>query len=436
MSLEYEAIYYAALRQDKNALNEALKDNVINLYEMRQFNVSLKTTHCIVSPVMQLAAENNKEAVEFLLQHRASKHDALRGYAMCNSPEEKNYFDKENYASIRAAVFGRAFSGRVQDVNALMQIYKKDNLFIREAVHGYIFGNHQNAARKIAPASMLNGVLAFNYGMQGNKSKIESLLTHAKQKDEIMNGAVSGFGVGGRIDLLDAFIKNKNKLYSDKNTQVKLLIKGGHIREVENCLLTSDANECQSILMIAIEEFASNGRYKMMQTFLDRLAAHPNALYEGKKSAIKGLLARDAYNVIILRFNILLRRKLFKEIAALEAYSEEVREEGDDKKCNAVLQFTTTIREEILDYCLGKNDRQTALTKLNQLLTDNANLIKDDRTITNIVLHIAFALTGIGLIVMLGKKLFYKDHSFFIDQSKPRRMLTDLETEFRKACSL
>ena len=69
----FNAICEAAIAQDEAALTEILETNCINIFSW--------VGHEIMPPIQHLAAENNQDAVQFLLDHGANIHFAVMGFA-------------------------------------------------------------------------------------------------------------------------------------------------------------------------------------------------------------------------------------------------------------------------------------------------------------------------------------------------------------------
>lgn len=103
-----------------------------------------------------------------------------------------------------------------------------------------------------------------------------------------------------------------------------------------------------------------------------------------------------------------------------------------NKSKNEVTLLAALINRFTYIYCVGNLDKETFGRLTIGLIEKNKNILGNDRKFKDILGHILLALTGIGLIVMAGKKI--ATGSFFLNQTKRQKLLGDIEKEVKTQC--
>lgn len=123
---------------------------------------------------------------------------------------------------------------------------------------------------------------------------------------------------------------------------------------------------------------------------------------------------------------------LKQNINKLESYGQTIKGQGQEQKGQKVIDLAKEIDSKINDFeNLKSNNRDVSVIKndLNQIIAAGKKSMGEDRKAQDIIAHIILACTGVGLIIMLGNKMFGHSHSFYLNKTKRQKMLEGVREE-------
>jgi hypothetical protein len=353
----YTAIYTAAINANEQALSEALKYGVIGVLQKRNT--------LIISPVCQLASENDQKATTFLLDKGASKDDAVLGYAIGGHTDQvntllenevktllKNGASKNllaNGPSKNAAVRGYAIGGHTDQVNPLLDKGASKD----EAVFGYAIGGHTDQVNKLLDKGASKDGAVMGYAIGGHADQVNTLLDKGASKDE----AVFGYAIGGHTDQVNKLLDKG----ASKDGAVMGYGMGGHTDQVK---------------------------------FID----------------------------------------LFQKIYALEQHGKTLKDQGHPRKGGTAITLAKNIRTQVDLFLKKDSNTETISIALSNIITNGKKSMGEDRKVKDIIAHIVLALTGVGLLIIIGKKL--ATGSGFLNSTKRQKILSDIDKEVKNKVKL
>ncbi len=105
-------------------------------------------------------------------------------------------------------------------------------------------------------------------------------------------------------------------------------------------------------------------------------------------------------------------------------------------KGEKAIRLANKIHKEVNRFILGNKDKPTASKDISRVINNGKKSMGEDRKAQDIIAHIVFALTGIGLIIILAKKFLTQSKSGFLNSTKRQKMTSDIEKEIQKIFSL
>jgi hypothetical protein len=121
--------------------------------------------------------------------------------------------------------------------------------------------------------------------------------------------------------------------------------------------------------------------------------------------------------------------KLLHKIDELEGHGENLLQKGEELRGQRVIDTAIKIRDYMDAYLNKHMDAKTLSPILHELIKTSKKDMGDDRKFKDIIAHIAFALTGIGLIVMIGKKILSESKSGFLNSTRQQKMLDKIDED-------
>lgn len=111
---------------------------------------------------------------------------------------------------------------------------------------------------------------------------------------------------------------------------------------------------------------------------------------------------------------------LFQCIKELQTYGEELNEHGYNKGLKAI-NLAQSLNRELRSYIQNPENRDVAAQHISALIIKGKSIMRQDRRALDIIAHIVLAMTGIGLIVMLGHKAY--TGTFFLNPTRREGLL-------------
>ncbi len=471
----FQDIYNAAINMDTTTLFHALQQGSINIL--------VEENGVIKSPVERLAYQNKQAAAQFLLSYGADQNAAVRGYAEGGHDDQVELELKVNGADINAAVEGYARGGHVTAVNKLLaRGASKDS-----AVLGYARSGHFREVRKLLEMGASKDCAVRGYAQGGHYDAVDALLFvrgvdinaavmgYAEVGDSRrvwmllaqgadINAAVMGYAeVGNVTEVNKLFTPNENvpidRANLDVNVAVQGYARGGHIAQV-NALLRQGASKDS-----AVHGYARGGHVAQVNALLERGASKDYAVWGyaqggyvdqvneflaqgvNKGAAVKGYqqggYADQAAILKLMTPGKGLKhyaeqgrdyqadiRQLFEKLDELRNYGNTLYSQKAKQKGSYATQLADEVRTQVVAYLNHPEvAQQEAVSKrLSELIAESNKTMGHwkDRKLKDIVAHIVVALTGIGLIFIVGKKYLSESKSGFLYKTKRQAILSDI----------
>lgn len=134
---------------------------------------------------------------------------------------------------------------------------------------------------------------------------------------------------------------------------------------------------------------------------------------------------------------------VYEKIKTLDAYGQSLLDAGFKKKGtntktlaqdlrSAIEEFKLSIAQDDSDVRLKfstyfTNNHKVVVQKINNLIQNGHKIMGNDRNWSDHIAHFCFALTGIGLLVMVANKLY--SGQFFLNNTKRQMQLNDINQE-------
>jgi hypothetical protein len=203
---------------------------------------------------------------------------------------------------------------------------------------------------------------------------------------------------------------------------------GGCIEEVKRQLTeVHDSRLNAELREKAVEGYAMSGFFDEVCALLFEARAMPQSasLYPRlRKAAIRGFINGGH----TAQLDVLLQVDLFKRISDLQAYGINLQSQSSIKG-EKVIQLANRIRAVANQFLLGDCQEAAARSKMSQAIMDGQRSMGEDRNLRDKITHVLVALTGIGLIIMLGKFFFTQSHSVYFNFTKRQEMLNAIGNE-------
>lgn len=260
MKNHYQAFYEAAVAGDEQRIKKMVRDDAyIGEYQQG-------SSFC--NAAFQAALEGQHAAVELLRKYGASPHDIARGYAVAygyaleeakkEAAKEIHSVEKIKAHQAKAAEFARkveeyrrwhgasvnyigmgfAEGGAVEKADEYLKKYG--------ATHHYL---HDYIAMGFARANRVDKVDEYQkehradktkiiqvYAETGNQEQVENILTlekPGKDKIKLAKAAMTGYGIGGHEDKLQALV-TAHKLGDFSEERIKSYARGDNLGLIEN----------------------------------------------------------------------------------------------------------------------------------------------------------------------------------------------------------
>lgn len=476
----YENIYKAARNQDETTISSIVNEGVsLNPLQIRRNRP--------MTPVCQLAFENEEKAVDLLLKNGASERDAVFGYALGGHKERlktylKNSDNKDsavrgyaasgyveevnkllaNGASIAAAIEGYAMGGNVNQVTTLLKkedgsgesrddkyyISIRRGRLIDLAVCGYAIGGHADMVSDLLQNGASEAYAVYGYALAGRSENVELL-----QNNESNNSiALYAYAAAGHMSSVEALIADRrnassvaygyaygghtdqvNEFISNEGYDYWLMLSygiGGHIDQVNNLInLIFDAASKRFykpiVKSIFCKEIIDDSVYGFAAGDHTDLVSEQLAKGARIDKAIRGYADSGRMNQIdrLNKIDITLLKKIYE----LDEYGKDLKVKGHLTKGNKVVKLATDLRYQINTFNRGDCDSSTASEAVSKLLSNGKRMMGEDRTFKDIIAHIILALTGIGLIIILCNKYLSNSKSIFLNPTKRQKILGVIE---------
>lgn len=241
--MSFKAIVEAAIKQDKEKLNELLNKGVsINALDNKEK----------MTPVYFLAKENNVNAVYFLLSHHACINGAVSGFAIAGNVRQVNELIEERKACIHEALNAYASVGRVEQVNDLIE---KKSALVNVAVEAYAKAYHVEQVNHLIEkkSACMNAALR-GYAMGGHLEQVNALLEKSGMKVE---AAVWGYAL--RYHLLDHRIASAKELFKKEEHMMRAV-------EVYTKFRKLTPEDLQYLITINVNEALQQALFEFMKT--------------------------------------------------------------------------------------------------------------------------------------------------------------------------
>lgn len=205
------------------------------------------------------------------------------------------------------------------------------------------------------------------------------------------------------------------------NTLTQLLFHGS--RECEPLQAFLRRNREYATMRIAILYQLQRQRPDLYDQFADDMFPFlKDALPESMQNNVRN-------NAESQHHQISSNRKLWDSITSLEEYGKNLINQGEALKGQKVIDLASKIASDMEELHADKNIASEVEGRLNEYLPQAMRQMGEDRKLKDIIGHILLALTGIGLMVMLGKKVLLQDHSIFLTKTKRQKLLEDVGQE-------
>ncbi|MFI4963337.1 MAG: hypothetical protein ACHP6H_05720, partial [Legionellales bacterium] len=119
---------------------------------------------------------------------------------------------------------------------------------------------------------------------------------------------------------------------------------------------------------------------------------------------------------------------VLKSIRELEDYGQKLKNKGKAKGDKAI-HLAKNLRSEVCSYANNTLNKEEATYRIHAFMQQGRLVMREDRTLLDILAHIAFALTGYGLYKMRENK--QKTGTFFLTPTKRERLLDDVDKEIQ-----